>query len=151
MARLREAREPADVESVRELFMEYARGVAQPCCFRDFERELAELPRGYLALFLTCENGMAAGCAALREVDRSTAEMKRLYVRAAFRGLGIGQALAEAAIRAARDAGYERIVLDTLPQMREAHALYRNLGFQETPPYLSQPTPGASCFELRLF
>jgi len=120
MAQLREAREPADVQTVRELFMEYARGVAQPCCFQDFERELAELPRGYLALFLTYEDGMAAGCAALREVDRSTAEMKRLYVRAAFRGLRIG------------------------------HALYRNLGFRETPPYLSQPTPGASCFELRL-
>ena len=150
MARLREASAPADVEAVRALFAEYARGVDEPCCFADFERELAALPRGYLVLFLTDENGLAAGCVALREVDRSTAEMKRLYVRAAFRGLGLGRALAEAAIGAARHAGYERIVLDTLPKMSEAHALYRSLGFSEVAPYLAQPTPGASCFGRRL-
>jgi ribosomal protein S18 acetylase RimI-like enzyme len=150
MARLREASAPADVEAVRALFAEYARGVDEPCCFADFERELAALPRGYLVLFLTHENGLAAGCVAVREVDRSTAEMKRLYVRAAFRGLGFGRALAEAAIGAARDAGYARIVLDTLPKMSEAHALYRSLGFSEVAPYLAQPTPGASCFGRRL-
>src|SRR5215510_7950955 len=134
MARLREASAPADVEAVRALFAEYARGVNEPCCFADFERELAALPRGYLVLFLTHENELAAGCVGLREVDRSSAEMKRLYVRATFRGLGIGRALAEAAIGVARNAGYERIVLDTLPKMTEAHALYRSLGFSEVAP-----------------
>src|SRR5215813_9689791 len=128
MARLREASAPADVEAVRALFAEYVRGVDEPCCFADFEHELAALPRGYLVLFLTHENDLAAGCVAVREVDRRTAEMKRLYVRATFRGLGIGRSLAEAAIGAAREAGYKRIVLDTLPKMSEAHALYRSLG-----------------------
>ncbi|HEY7240864.1 MAG TPA: GNAT family N-acetyltransferase [Burkholderiales bacterium] len=150
MARLREASAPADVEAVRALFAEYARGVDEPCCFIDFERELAALPRGYLMLFLTHDNGLAAGCVGLREVDRSTAEMKRLYVRAPFRGLGIGRALAEAAIGAARAAGYARIVLDTLPKMSEAHALYRTLGFSEVAPYLARPTPGATCFQRTL-
>ena len=150
MARLRDAREPADINTARELFTEYARGVGQPCCFGDFEREVAELPRGYLAVFVAHEDDLAAGCVALREVDGRTAEMKRLYVRAAFRGLGIGRALAEAAIAAARSSGYGRIVLDTLPQMSEALALYRSLDFRAIPPYLREPTPGASCFELRL-
>jgi len=150
MARLHEASAPAEFDALRALFAEYARSVDEPCCFAGFERELAELPRGYLVLFLSYEEAVPAGCVALREVDRGTAEMKRLYVRAAFRGLGIGRALAEAAIGAARDAGYKRIVLDTLPKMREAHALYRNLGFGETAPYLAQPTPGASCLERRL-
>ena len=147
MSRLREASAPADFDMVRSLFAEYARSVDEPCCFAGFERELADLPRGYLVFFLSYEGTVPAGCVALREVDRGTAEMKRLYVRAPFRGLGIGRALAEAAIGAARDAGYERIVLDTLPKMGEARALYRSLDFRETAPYLAQPTPGADCFE----
>ena len=150
MARLCEASAPDDFDAARALFAEYARGVDEPRCFAGFERELADLPRGYLALFLSYEGAVPAGCVALREVDRRTAEMKRLYVRAPFRGLGIGRALAEAAIGAARAAGYERIVLDTLPKMNEAHALYQKLGFSEVAPYLAQPTPGADCFERRL-
>ena len=150
MARLREASAPADVEAVRALFAEYARGVDEPCCFADFARELADLPRGYLVLFLSYEEAVPAGCVALREADRSTAEMKRLYVRAPFRRLGIGRQLAEAAISAARAAGYARIVLDSLPKMHEARGLYRSLEFREIAPYLARPTPGASCFERRL-
>lgn len=150
MARLREASAPADLDALRSLFAEYARSVDEPCCFAGFERELAELPRGYLALFIADEDGVAAGCVGLREVDPGTAEMKRLYVRPAWRGHGIGRALAEAAIGAARAAGYGRIVLDSLPKMREARALYRSLDFRETAPYLAQPTPGASCFERKL-
>ena len=146
MARLAEATAPADVALVRELFAEYARIVDQPCCFVDFERELATLPGDY-QLFLA--EG-AAGCVALRYLDRDTAEMKRLYVRATRRGQGLGRALAEAAIAAARKAGRTRIVLDTLPKMREAQALYRTLAFQPIAPYLKNPTPGALCFELRL-
>ena len=148
MARLREASAAADVASVRELFAEYARAVDQPCCFGGFERELAQLPNGYLLLLLALEHA-PAGCVAVRELDPSTAEMKRLYVRAAFRGRGIGRALAEAAIAATRSAGYGRIVLDSLPKMHEALALYRELDFREVAPYLAEPTPGASCFELR--
>ena len=149
MARLREASAPSDVEVMRALFAEYARGVDEPCCFGGLERELADLPQGYLVLFLSHEEGVPSGCVGLRELDRSTAEMKRLYVRAAFRGRGIGRSLAEAAISAARDAGYERIVLDTLPKMSEARGLYRSLNFRETAQYLAHPTPGADCFEFR--
>ena len=146
MAQLVEATGAAEVGRVRELFAEYARMVDEPCCFADFERELASLPGEY-RLFLL-EN--AEGCVALRLLDADTAEMKRLYVRAAHRGRGLGRALAEAAIAAARAAGCRRIVLDTLPKMREAQELYRTLGFQRTGTYLPVPTPGAICFELRL-
>jgi GNAT superfamily N-acetyltransferase len=150
MARLREASAPGDLDAVRALFAEYARSVGEPCCFAGFERELADLPSGYLALFLSFEEAVPAGCVGLREVDRGTAEMKRLYVRSAWRGRGLGRALAQAAIDAARSAGYARIVLDSLPKMREARALYRSLDFREIPPYLAQPTPGADCFERTL-
>jgi ribosomal protein S18 acetylase RimI-like enzyme len=150
MALPRQAREPADVEAVRELFKEYVHGVDEPCCFRDFERELADLPHGYFMLLLAREEGLPAGCVALREIDPSTAEMKRLYVRPAYQGRGVGRSLAAAAVAAARRAGYERVVLDTLPKMREALALYRSLEFRAIPPYLAEPTPGASCFELKL-
>src|SRR5512138_981381 len=147
MARLREASAPGDLEAVRSLFAEYARSVDEPCCFAGFEHELANLPRGYLVLLLFYEEAVPVGCVGVREVDRGTAEMKRLYVRPAWRGLGLGRALAQAAIDAARTRGYARIVLDSLPKMHEAQALYRSLDFRETAPYLAQPTPGATCFE----
>jgi ribosomal protein S18 acetylase RimI-like enzyme len=146
MAQLVEATGAAEVGRVRELFAEYARTVDEPCCFADFDRELASLPGEY-RLFLL-EN--AQGCVAVRLLDPETAEMKRLYVRAAHRGRGLGRALAEAAIAAAREAGCRRIVLDTLPKMRDAQELYRALGFRPVSPYLENPTPGALCFELRL-
>ena len=146
MARLVEATGAAQVAVVRELFAEYARAVDEPCCFAGFERELDSLPGEY-RLFLLED---AAGCVAVRFLDRQTAEMKRLYVRAAHRGRGLGRVLAEAAIAAAREAGCARIVLDTLPKMREAQALYGMLGFKPIAPYLENPTPGALCFELSL-
>lgn len=146
MARLVEATAAAELARVRELFAEYARMVDEPCCFADFERELATLPGDY-RLFLTED---ASGCVAMRLLDPDTAEMKRLYVRAAQRGRGLGRALAEAAIAAARQAGCKRIVLDTLPKMKEAQGLYSGLGFTQIAPYLAVPTPGAICLELRL-
>jgi ribosomal protein S18 acetylase RimI-like enzyme len=146
MAQLIAATGAAEVARVRELFAEYVRLVDEPCCFADFERELASLPGEY-RLFLASP---AAGCVAVRFLDPETAEMKRLYVRAEHRGRGLGRALAHAAINAAREAGCRRIVLDTLPKMREAQALYRGLDFHPIAPYLKNPTPGALCFELRL-
>ena len=146
MARLVEATSAAQVAVVRELFAEYARSVDAPNCFVGFERELDALPGDY-RLFLADDDG---GCVALRFLAADTAEMKRLYVRDTHRGKGLGRALAEAAIRAAREAGCTRIVLDTLPKMREAQGLYRTLDFRPIGPYLEQPTPGALCFELRL-
>ena len=146
MAQLVEATGATEVGCVRELFAEYARMVDEPCCFADFNRELASLPGEY-RLFLAPP---AAGCVAVRFLDPQTAEMKRLYVRAGKRGQGLGRALAEVAIAVAREAGCKRIVLDTLPKMREAQQLYAGLGFRPTSPYLAAPTPGALCFELRL-
>ena len=146
MAALCEATGAAELAQVRELFAEYARLVDEPLCFADFERELEELPGAYRLFLLEG----AAGCVAVRLLDAQTAEMKRLYVRAAHRGKGLGRVLAEAAIGAAREAGCERIVLDTLPKMAEAQALYRSLQFRSIAPYLEKPTPGALCFELRL-
>ena len=135
-----------DVAAVRELFAEYARAVDEPHCFVDFERELDSLPGDYETLILA----RGAGCVGLRRLDASTAEVKRLYVRSAHRGGGLGRGLTQAAIGAAREAGYSRVVLDSLPKMREAIALYRALGFREIAPYLARPTPGAICFELSL-
>ena len=146
MGRLVEATSAAQVAEVRKLFAEYVRMVDAPACFVGFEQELASLPGEY-RLFLADDD---AGCVALRMLDADTAEIKRLYVRAAHRGTGLGRALAEAAIGAARAAGCTRIVLDTLPKMREAQALYGMLGFKPIKPYLDEPTPGALCFELRL-
>jgi GNAT superfamily N-acetyltransferase len=145
MARLVAATGAAQLAAVRELFAEYARLVDEPCCFADFESELASLPGPYKLFLLDGE----AGCVAVRFLDRETAEMKRLYVRSAHRGKGFGRVLAQTAIEAARQAGCSRIVLDTLPKMREAQALYGELGFKRIEPYLPQPTPGAICFELR--
>ena len=145
MPGLVEATEARHVAQVREMFAEYVRQVDEPCCFVDFERELASLPGEY-RLFLA----EGAGCVGVRLLDAGTAEMKRLYVRGVHRGRGLGRALAEAAIGAAREAGCQRIVLDTLPKMKQAQALYAALGFRRIEPYLRVPTPGALCFELRL-
>lgn len=146
MGRLVEATRAEQIAVVRGLFAEYARLVDEPACFVGFERELEALPGDYRLLLAEA----AAGCVAVRLLDARTAEMKRLYVRSAHRGKGLGRALAQAAIGLAREAGCARIVLDTLPKMREAQALYDLLGFRKIAPYLSDPTPGALCYELRL-
>jgi ribosomal protein S18 acetylase RimI-like enzyme len=146
MARVVEATAPTELAAVRALFAEYARAVDEPLCFAGFERELATLPGEY-RLFLAVE---AAGCVAVRMLAPDTAEMKRLYVRRAHRGEGLGRALARSAIEGARKAGCKRVVLDTLPKMIEAQALYRALGFRQIAPYLETPTPGALCFGLSL-
>ena len=146
MGRLVEATRAEQVAVVRGLFAEYARFIDEPACFVGFERELEALPGDYRLLLAEA----AAGCVAVRLLDPKTAEMKRLYVRSTHRGKGLGRALAEAAIGLAREAGCARIVLDTLPKMREAQALYDLLGFTRIEPYLPEPTPGALCYELRL-
>ncbi len=146
MARLVEATRAEQVAVVRGLFVEYARLVDEPACFVGFEAELEALPGEYRLLLAEA----AAGCVAVRLLDARTAEMKRLYVRSAYRGKGLGRALAQAAIDLAREAGCARIVLDTLPKMREAQALYDLMGFTRIEPYLREPTPGALCYELRL-
>src|SRR5467141_237273 len=154
MASIVQATQATQVAAVRALFAEYAHAVDAPCCFVGLEHELATLPGEYAPpagrLFLALDASGSAGCVALRPLDADTAEIKRLYVRLACRGQGLGRALAEAAIAAARQTGCRRMVLDTLPIMSEAIALYRSLDFKEVAPYLAAPTPGAVCYQLRL-
>jgi putative acetyltransferase len=147
-----------DLKDVREIFLEYAAWVSDDICFRSFERELAALPGEYAPpsgglLIAAPQGGNAgsrlAGCAAFRKLAATTAEMKRLYVRPAYRGSGLGRRLAVRIIEEARGAGYRTLRLDSLPRMEQALRMYRALGFQEIPPYGGNP-PGAVCFELQL-
>ena len=123
--------------------------------FQEFDRELASLPGDYAlgqkgAILLAWLDDSCLGCVALRAFDEQRCELKRLYVRPGARGVGAGRLLAEAVILRARSFGYRRVLLDTLPQMREAQALYRSLGFVETSPYRFNPVPGAAFFQLDL-
>jgi len=145
---------PADVETARTLFREYADGLGIDLCFQGFDRELAELPGDYAPprgrLLLAGVEGGIAGCIALRPLEGGACEMKRLYIRPQYRGRGIGRALAEAVIREARSTGYPCMRLDSLPSMSEAIALYRALGFREIAPYRPNPVEGAVFLELEL-
>ena len=140
-----------ELAAVREIFREYGQGLGVDLCFQDFESELATLPGDYAsprgALLLATVSGKLAGCCALRPLDAAdypnAAEMKRLYVRPGFRGLGLGRRLAEAALDEARLGGYASVLLDTLDDMEAARALYEDLGFEEIPPYYHNPIPGA--------
>jgi ribosomal protein S18 acetylase RimI-like enzyme len=140
--------------TVRELFIEYANSLEVDLCFQNFNQELAQLPGDYSPpegrLLLAAEGITPAGCIALRKFEDNICEMKRLYVRPAFRGKGAGRSLALAVIQAARDCRYQRMRLDTLSSMKEAIALYQSLGFQPIPPYYDNPTPLAVFMELRL-
>jgi putative acetyltransferase len=146
---LRDAR-PDEVELVRKLFREYAASLGRDLSFQDFERELAELPDFYRAIVLAEVEGEIVGCAAVREFEPGVAELKRLYVRPAARGRGLGRALSIEAIARARADGFTSIRLDTLPEMTEATALYRSLGFKEISAYRHNPIPGTQFFELEL-
>ncbi len=144
-----------DIEHARELFKEYEAWLEGDLCFQNFEKELAELPGKYAPpdgrLLLAVENEKVAGCVALRKIGESVCEIKRLFVRAQFRGKGLGRMLAEEIIQNAKEIGYERMRLDTLaPKMNDAIALYRSLGFKEIEPYYNNPVPGAKFMELDL-
>ena len=170
MLRITPAETNETVQQASILFREYAASLGVDLSFQNFEQELASLPSDYAPpdgrLFLAVLDEASAtpqgrhssassasslaGCIALRKIDAETCEMKRLYVRPQFRGHGAGRALAHAVINAAREIGYRRMRLDTLPQMTEAQALYRGLGFREIAPYRHNPIVGSRYFEIEL-
>ena len=149
-----EAASPEQIEACRELFLEYQRGLGVSLCFQGFDAELAALPGDYAPprgrLYLAKAAGKPAACGALRPLFHRDAEMKRLYVRPAHRGSGLGRVLALRIIEDARALGYEGLKLDTLPAMKAAQRLYEDLGFRDTAPYNDNPVAGVRFMALDL-
>ncbi len=150
-----QAQSHEEIDRTRELFEEYAAWLGINLCFQNFEKELAELPGEYVPptgrMFLAFDGDQISGCVALRKLGDGVCEIKRLYVRPDFRGKGLGRELTEAVIDAAREAGYDRMRLDTLPgKMDRAIAMYRSLGFREIDAYYHNPVVGAKFMELSL-
>lgn len=156
--RLVQADTPELLDAARELFREYAASLQVDLCFQNFEVELSALPGDYAepggALLLAYADDALAGCGAMRplaDVDHANAcEMKRLFVRRAFRRFGLGRVLAQALMDQATSAGYSVMLLDTLDEMESARELYASLGFEETAPYYFNPIPGAHYLKARL-
>lgn len=148
------ARSGEDIETTREMFSEYQQWLNVDLCFQDFENELAGLPGKYQPpageIYIARDQGAVAGIIAVRPVgdpDEKMCEMKRLYVRQAWRGRGLGRQLAELVIGFAGKAGYRRMVLDTLPQLETAKSMYARMGFGEIAPYYHNPLPGVVYME----
>jgi ribosomal protein S18 acetylase RimI-like enzyme len=154
MLRIKPVETDADVADARQLFEEYAAATGVDLCFQNFAQELATLPGLYAPpggrLLLAWDDADLAGCVALRPTADGACEMKRLYVRPEFRARKAGRALVEAVIAAAREIGYARMRLDTLPTMTRARALYTSLGFREVAPYYENPVAGTVYMELDL-
>ncbi|HKS30344.1 MAG TPA: GNAT family N-acetyltransferase [Pyrinomonadaceae bacterium] len=156
MLKLKEAESPAEIAEARRLFEEYQAQLEIDLCFQNFERELRELPGAYASprggrLILALYDEEVAGCVALRDLGEGVCEMKRLFVRPQFQGRGLGRILAEKIIAEAREAGYSRMRLDTLPEkMGRAVSVYRSLGFEETEAYYGSPVDGTLYMELKL-
>ena len=143
-----------ELHEIRRLFLEYAESLNIDLSFQDFATEYDSLPGKYAppvgALLLVLVDDKAAGCAALRKIEEGICEMKRLYVRDAFRGLGIGKLLISTILGKAREQGYLFMRLDTLPSMKDAQRLYRKFGFYEIKPYVYNPIEGTIFMEKKL-
>lgn len=153
-ATLRHARFPDDHAEVLGIFREYVLSPRVSLAFQDYEAEFAALPGPYAAprgsILLAWQGDAVAGCGALRPVDATCAELKRVYLRPAARGLGLGRRLVETLIADARRAGYQRLCLDVLPEFTVARTLYGALGFQPAPPVSTNPVPGTAFLGLDL-
>jgi GNAT superfamily N-acetyltransferase len=150
---LRDAGGIDDIAAARALFEEYAASIGVDLCFQGFAEELASLPGAYApprGCLLLAERDQPVGCVALRPLDAGTGEVKRLYVRPAARGEGVGALHAHAAVDRARVCGYRELKLDTLATMTAAHALYASLGFRRCAPYYDNPLPGVTYMSLAL-
>ncbi|MEG0199526.1 MAG: GNAT family N-acetyltransferase [Comamonas sp.] len=151
--------QPEEMHQVRQIFREYADSLSIDLEFQGFESEIADLPGEYASprgqLLLACVDGALAGCCGLRPLDDcdypNAAEMRRLFVRKPFRGFGLGRQLAEAMLDAARQAGYDHVLLDTLDEMESARALYVDLGFEPIEPYYHNPLQGAHYLKVALY
>lgn len=146
---------PEQIAHAGELFREYETWIQTDLCFQSFEQELATLPGKYAPpqgrLLLAFEDEQLAGCVALRKISEGVCEMKRLFVRPDFHGKGIGRGLIDQVVKEAREIGYQRMRLDTLPpRMNKAIALYRGIGFKEIEPYYDNPVPGVLFMELQI-
>ena len=154
MLEILKAESGENLESIRTLFGEYADMLDFGLDFQNFEEELANLPGDYVrpkgCLLLAIYKGQSVGCVGLRKLSEGVCEMKRLYVREQFRGLGFGRVLAEAVIEEARKIGYNYMRLDTVPSMEVARKLYVSVGFKKIGPYRYNPIEGAVFMELRL-
>jgi carbonic anhydrase len=148
------ADDTVELDHVRQFFRTYAAWLGVDLCFQGFDEEMASLPGAYAApqgrLFYADADGQPAGCVGLRPLSEGICEMKRLYVEPQVRGLGAGRSLVLAVIRAAKALGYRRMMLDTLPAMRIAVKLYREMGFRETPAYYQTPLEGTIFLALDL-
>ena len=153
----------ADIAAAKQLFEEYAQSLGFSLCFQDFDKELAGLPGDYAPprgrLLLASVDDRLAGCVGLHSfvplgfgaTDEGACEIKRLFVRPEFRGQKIGKQLMDSALRAAREIGYRRMLLDTIAgKMDKAIAMYRAYGFREIPSYRPNPVEGVMYMELQL-
>jgi ribosomal protein S18 acetylase RimI-like enzyme len=152
--RIAEARWPDDRATVEALLREYVASLAEDISFQNVEEELAGLPGKYRrpggVVLIAWDDGKPAGAVAYRMIEPGVCEMKRLYVRPAFRGCGLGRELANELIEDARGCGYRTMLLDTLTSMGSARALYRDLGFAPVEPYYDNPLPGVAFMALDL-
>ncbi len=149
-----EARDEESIAKIRELFAEYWESFGFTPCFQNFDDELAQLPGAYSPpagrLAIALIDGNVAGCIALRPIDDGSCEMKRLYVRPAFRGTGLGVELVCWLIAQARSIGYKTMFADTMPVMERALAMYERMGFERIDAYAEEATPGAVYLKLSL-
>ena len=151
---IRYAENDTDIEIIRKLFVEYAESLGYNLCFQGFNEELKTLPGKYSApegiLLLAEVSGRIAGCVALRKIGEGICEMKRLYVKPQFRGLGLGKALAVRIIDEGKKLDYKIMRLDTLDILEKAIQIYQQLGFRKVSPYYDNPLPGVTYWELEL-
>jgi len=149
-----EAIDTQEIDDVRGLFVEYSTSLGADFCVPGFAEELANLPGGYAPprgrLLLAREGDEVVGCVALRPLADDVCEMKRLYVRPAYRSAGVGRQLVQAIIAAAKEIGYRRMRLDTLPKLAVARRMYHVLGFRPIEPYYYNPIEGVEFLELNL-